>query len=189
MKRRKKMTRIVVTILMCLAVISSANAYLFDGQNVNVEYWAGSGNNEALMQVQFGHKDNLFTFGYRWNDGEAQYGDDMIKAIAAAGGLDVVIVKGFYGDYVDGISYGSFNMAGYGGGENWWHYWVNNPGSDWEMPWTYGSSSRTLVNGCWDGWVYGTYNAPGVPEPNSLTALCSLMGLAASAKLLRFRRK
>lgn len=53
--------------IVLLVAVQAANAYTFD--DVIVEYWAGSGANEAMMVVDFGSGEN-YAFGYRWDDGE-----------------------------------------------------------------------------------------------------------------------
>ncbi|MHC4148436.1 MAG: hypothetical protein ACYSR5_03015 [Planctomycetota bacterium] len=82
--------------------------------------------------------------------------------------------------FVDGIGYLGHYNSGYGGGANWWHYWIKDAG---ELEWTsplYGMSSRTVGDGDMDGWIYGR-DTP-VPEP------ATIVFLAASAILLRGKR-
>ncbi|MCE5314121.1 MAG: hypothetical protein ABFD49_08345 [Armatimonadota bacterium] len=164
----------------------SAGAYAFDGIDANVEYWAGSGSNEALCVVDFGAAS--YSFGYRWDTG-VPTGFSMIQAIADEGALDLDIGSFSYGKYVNGITYGSDSYIGCGDGyDDWWHYWISDDGSNWQQPWTYGAAGRNLSNGCWDAWSYGSAAAPDVPtvpEPTCVFALTSLFGLAASRRLLR----
>lgn len=56
----------------------------FDGVDVDVEYWTGSGANEALLVVDWNETGNDavgFAFGFRW-DGAAT-GRDMLNAVNA----------------------------------------------------------------------------------------------------------
>ncbi len=68
----------------------------------------------------------------------------------------------YFGIYIDGISYNGHSNSGYGGGEQWWHYWVKEPATTWELSWI-GASSRTASDGGADGWVYGRDGALRLP--------------------------
>lgn len=186
MKNIMRLIIVALTLSVLLVLPLAAGAYVFDGKDVNVEYWTGTGANQALCLVDFGA--NSYAFGYQW-DGAAS-GYDMIKSISDNGPVDVTFT---YGTFVDGVAYNGDNQSGYNGGENWWHYWVSSDGVAWDSPWDYGAADRVLTNGAWDGWVYGNALAPrmpgAVPEPSSIMALFSLIGLSGSAKLLRSRRK
>ena len=81
--------------------------------------------------------------------------------------------------FVDGIGYLGHYNSGYGGGANWWHYWIKDAG---ELEWTsplYGMSSRTVGDGDMDGWIYGR-DTP-VPEPATI-ALLALGGIMLRRK-------
>lgn len=82
--------------------------------------------------------------------------------------------------FVDGIEYLGHYNSGYGGGDDWWHYWIKDAG---ELEWTsplYGMSSRTVGDGDMDGWIYGR-DTP-VPEP------ATIVFLAAGGILLHRKR-
>lgn len=169
-----------ITLIMTIALVLSAtcaNAYMFDGINVDIEYWAGSGANEAICVVDFGA--NQYAFGYNF-DGTST-GFDMIQTIADEGALDIVTNDFGFGVYVDGIAYDGNSETGYGGSENWWHYWTSEDGSTWTSP-AVGASDRTLSDGQWDGWGYGfagSPDVPTVPEPGTLATLAmGITGLA-----------
>ena len=81
--------------------------------------------------------------------------------------------------FLDGIGYLGHYNSGYGGGANWWHYWIKDVG---EVEWTsplYGMSSRTVGDGDMDGWIYGR-DTP-VPEPATI-ALLALGGIMLRRK-------
>lgn len=81
--------------------------------------------------------------------------------------------------FVDGIGYLGHYNGGYGGGADWWHYWIKDAG---ELEWTsplYGMSSRTVGDGDMDGWIYGR-DTP-VPEPATI-ALLALGGIMLRRK-------
>ena len=58
---------LAVVCVVVFAVSSTAPAYTFD--QVQVEQWVGTGNNEAMCVFDFGG-GNSYAFGYRWNDGD-----------------------------------------------------------------------------------------------------------------------
>ncbi len=170
----------VITILVMLAVSSAAFAYIFDGKDVKIEYWTGSGENEAICVIDFGPA--YFAFGYRW-DG-ASTGFDMIQAIANNGDVELDLQNFGFGVFVNGITYNGYSKIGYGGGEDWWHYWTSTDGSEWEISWV-GASARSLGNGEWDGWRYGSDEAPRiplVPEPSTIAACLSMFAAAFSLR-------
>jgi hypothetical protein len=75
--------------------------------------------------------------------------------------------------FVDAIQYLDHFDGGYGGGANWWHYWIKDAG---QVDWTaagFGMSDRIVHNGDMDGWVYGRDT---IPEPTS-AALLAVGGL------------
>jgi hypothetical protein len=146
--------------------------------------------NTSVVQVQF--KDDAF---YQFNvsyDGTAT-GIDLLRMIEDAEiGFDATIQDHGFGEYVDGLSYDGHSNAGYGGGEDWWHYWTrDSEADDWSQPQEYGASGRTAADGTWDGWVYGSDTPPGtsqagtsLPEP----ATFAIVGLGSVVLLQRRRR-
>ncbi|MHC4572152.1 MAG: PEP-CTERM sorting domain-containing protein [Planctomycetota bacterium] len=71
--------------------------------------------------------------------------------------------------FVDGIGYLGHYNSGFGGGADWWHYWIKDAGqAQWTSP-LYGMSSRTVGDGDMDGWIYGRDTA--VPEPTTIALL------------------
>ena len=79
----------------------------------------------------------------------------------------------------DGIGYLGHYNSGFGGGANWWHYWIKDAGqAQWTSP-LYGMSSRTVGDGDMDGWIYGRDTA--VPEPATI-ALLALGGIILRRK-------
>ena len=74
--------------------------------------------------------------------------------------------------FVDSMEYLGHYNGGYGGEEDWWHYWIQEAGeTSWTSP-LYGMSSRVVGNCDSDGWIYGRAGTP-VPEPATVALLAS----------------
>lgn len=175
------MRRMMCVAAVAMAAVGTCMGYLtdFGGTPVNVEYSAGSGQNGAMMVVDFGASS--YAFEYHW-DGAAN-GFQMISAIADAGSLDMTSV--YYdgvGNFVSTISYGGQTMGAAGWPTDWIGYFVSTDGQAWSDPGV-GAEARTLAGGDWDGWALQTSSAwppantptTPVPEPGTL-ALCAMGG-------------
>ena len=168
-----------------MVLLSASAGYGLTFDQVDVEYWTGTGSNSAMLVVDYGQ--DSFLFGYSW-DGEAT-GWDMISQIADGGPLD--ITSGSWGGAytIEGISY-SYNDVLYEAKPDWdnyyWGYWNSVDGLQWD-PSNEGVSARQLQDGDWDGWSieeavvsYIPLNPPQVPEPTTMLLLA-----AGSMVLLR----
>jgi hypothetical protein len=72
--------------------------------------------------------------------------------------------------FIDGLGYQGHYDSGFGGGDDWWHYWTKDAGqSEWNSP-MYGMSGRIVADADMDGWIYGRGGAP-LPEPASIGLL------------------
>ncbi len=159
------------------AVVASANA----AESVLISEWAGAGPHQARLVVNFAD-GAAYAFGYRF-DGPLT-GLGLLQGLDAPNtGLDVQFQDFGWGVFVDGMAYAGHANAGYGGGENWWHYWLSDDGIHWTMS-MYGAADRSLPDGAWDGWTYGSAAPPTVPVPEPTAAV----SMALSA-MLACRRK
>lgn len=159
----------------CWPGAATAHAETFQGVDLDIAYWAGTGTNEAVMIVDFlATGGDFYAFGYRW-DGDAT-GYDMIQAIAASGTLDYLATTYSWGVYIDNFFYN--NEAG--DPALWWAYWVGSAtdGSvEWFSP-SVGMSDRPLSHGDFDGWYNGFDGTqPRVPEPASALLLAAGLGV------------
>lgn len=155
------MTRLTIQSLVALSLtLGVARAAV-------ITEWAGSGENTAYVVINFADGAN-YAFGVLF-DGSTT-GLSLIQTLDAQTGLDVVYQDYGWGVFVDGLSYDGHSNSGYGGGENWWHYWNQADGQEWQSSWV-GAGDRIVNNGDSDGWVYGRDTAPIVPEPATLGLL------------------
>jgi hypothetical protein len=141
----------------------------------------GSGTNTATVYVGF--KDGAmyeFDVSFDAPAGETFTGLDLIDLVGDETPLS--IAYGYGGGYVDGMSYEDHGNSGYGGGDDWWHYWVAEEGdTGWTAP-GYGAGDRVVSDGSMDGWIYGSaHTPPAIPEPATM-ALLAVGGLAVLAR-------
>ena len=171
--------------LFCVLVIAAkAGAYTFD--DVVIEYWAGSGSNQAVAVIDFG--TDSYAFGYRWDSG-TKYGKDLMDAVDAAGLLDYTQTGGF----LNTISYGTYSNIGQNGWPtDWWSYFISADGENWTDS-SVGFAERALSNGSWDAWGHQTTDAwppaetPTTPIPEPATILLLSMSGLLIAKSKRMR--
>ncbi len=170
--RRMMSSRNLICLIVVLAITSSAV--------IATPVEVGTGVNTAGMYIE-------------WSDGfvaefEINFGETSSDTITGADLMltldselaDFTLEYSNWGSeekpdlFVDGIEYLGHYNSGYGGGANWWHYWIKDAGqTEWTIP-LYGMSSRSVGNGDMDGWIYGRDTS--VPEPATI-ALLGLGGL------------
>jgi len=161
-------SRRVVSVIVVFVIAANACGYTFD--DCLVEYWAGSGSNEAVVVVDFGPAS--YAFGYRWEAG-TKYGKDLMDAVDLTGTMNYTQSYGF----LNTISYGDYQNVGQNGWPtDWWGYFTSTDGAGWtDAP--VGFADRVLSDGCWDGWAVQTTDAwppanlptTPVPEPVTIT--------------------
>ena len=178
--------RSLASMILVLAVNSIACAYTIN--DVQIEYWAGSGSNQAVVVMDFDTNNN-YAFGFRWNAaGTTSY--DALVAIDAAGAFDMQSYwdDGISGYYITSMDYLGATKRGKGAS-----FFTSTDGQAWNSSWI-GASDNTLVNGAFDGWAYGDWAQDGqnnwyftgtvtTPVPEPLTI--AMLGLGA----LFFRKK
>lgn len=140
----------------------------------------GSGNSSAGVYLEFSD-GALYEFDVLFDDTTTGLG--LFDIIEGHTSLTTVRQDFGFGVFIDGISYEGHSDIGYGGDEDWWHYWIMEPtDTDWISP-MYGAVDRVVTDGARDGWIYGRAGAP-LPEPTSL----AMIGLGSIAILRRKRR-
>ncbi len=132
MNARKIGLGVLVGVCLLVSATASAEVVNFNGQDVDVESWAGSGASETLLIIDFADAPTpggSYAFGYRW-DGSV-YGWQMLTDIITAGGGTVNIAAGDspravtttggtlqvigkqydFGEIVESLSYDGSNMV------------------------------------------------------------------------------
>lgn len=151
----------------------------------------GQGVNQAGLYLEFSD-GAIYQFEVAFGTAPA----DMVTGLGLFDILesetDLTTVRMPFGDdvFIDGISFDGHDDAGFGGGDNWWHYWT------WESDTTEWAASTVAVNdrlvgdGDADGWVYGRAGVP-VPEPGMLMLWCcgALVGWRHRRQLRWFGRE
>jgi hypothetical protein len=162
----------VMGLVVVLVFAANACAYTFD--DCLVDYWAGSGNNKAVVVIDFGPAS--YAFGYRWDNG-TKYGKDLMDAVDLTGAMNYTQSSGF----LNTISYNNYLNAGQNGWpSDWWVYFTSTDGVNWTGA-QVGFADRVLSNGCWDGWAHQTTDSwppdhsPTMPTPEPFTI--TLLGI------------
>ena len=139
----------------------------------------GTGADSAYLYIEWADSFSVdFTINF---DTAPTTGLGLFDIIESNTSLTTVRDDLGWGVFIDGISYEGHSNIGFGGGEDWWHYWVKDVGQqDWVSS-SVGAGDRDVYDGYSDGWIYGSAGAP-VPEPATI-ALLALGGL-----MLRKRR-
>lgn len=144
----------------------------------------GFGTNTSHLVINFSN-GSIFQFDVHYNDillagHDPATGKTLIDYVEAQTSLETVQNEFNFGSgpvfFLDGISYEGNSDSGFGGGDDWWHYWVWDPTDEsWTSP-GFGFSDRLIEDGSWDGWVYGSSAPPlMIPEPGTL--LLCLFGM------------
>ena len=185
------------------ALTINATAYTFQGVDIAIDHFIGTGDNETVLVVDWNLIDtgpttlsSSHAFSYRWNGNQTVL--DMLNAFDNAGVLDVT--TGYGGAFLLNIEYigpdseahshtesGSWNLASTLNPNANWGTWNN---SEWDFN-TMGIDVEPLADGQFEGinaiLFFGTPSAyvddqldiPLVPAP--VTAAAGTLGLALLA--------
>ncbi|MHC4881594.1 MAG: PEP-CTERM sorting domain-containing protein [Planctomycetota bacterium] len=193
---------LLVAVSCCVAPVV-AGLYTFTdslGQSaeVEVEYWTGTGDAEALLVIDWNqtgvYESASHAFGYRW-DGSSRTVAAMLDDIVMYGGLGAIIETATFGDYIGDLTYngadgdvhthdeyGSWSLAGTGDLTAQW----GAASADWSMfgDWVAGGGihADTIADGFVQGinavYYYSTEKVSqhldmpfAVPEPATLALL------------------
>jgi len=130
-------------------------------------YSIGSGSSTSSVQIDFAN-GNGYVFNVSWD--QAMNGYQLLQTIDTAFSSVTHSAEVYsFGVFVTGIGVGDDHDFGTGDQwpvENYWHYWTQDTGS-WEQAMV-GASDRTIFNGSFDAWVFGSSVTPqSVPAPGA----------------------
>jgi hypothetical protein len=172
---------VTITLVVGMLVVSISPPARAEWEKVGV---GQAGDSFAKVLVEFSD-GTLYGFGLAFQ-GPAS-GKDLLGMIEAwtfgqPGAFTTQRIQDpSYGTYIDGISYKGHSDSGYGGGEQWWHYWVWDPPrlspDDWTLS-PVGASSRVVVEDSADAWSYGQADAPRMPGDANLNTCVDAGDLA-----------
>jgi hypothetical protein len=159
--------------------VAPARAYMID--DLIIESWAGAGDHEVVMVLDFwpgDGPDNSFAFGYRFDEASLRGSDLLTELDTADNGFTFADSGGFVTDfwYDDGDT---IHHVGAVWPESWWSYWLSDDfGEVWASSMV-GAGDRILYDGDTDGWLAKPGDdltsapvTPVLPEPGTfLTVL------------------
>jgi hypothetical protein len=124
----------------------------------------GSGQDWAGVRIEW---DDGYAAEFLVSFDDSMTGMGLLDAIASETALIITKQDYGWGEFVDGFSFEDHSNIGYGGDEDWWHYYTKDAGQiEWTASWV-GASDRIVSSGDWDGWSYGHV----IPEPATLILL------------------
>lgn len=174
-----------------VSTVSVSQAYLIQGVDMDVEYWAGTGANECVVAIDWNSTNGPYVsefhiFGYRWDGDETVA--EALAAIDAAGAVDITygygggFINHIYFDQtlVDGDNHTSANYSGW-----WWLGETQDGGKTWidnmdsfteEYLWNGGIEGINI-----DGYNWGSTSMT-IPEPATLILLAFGAGMFTRKK-------
>jgi hypothetical protein len=137
---------------LCLCVVSAGYAAPIS---------VGSGEDWAGVRIEW---DDGYAAEFLVSFEGGMTGMGLLDIIASETALIITKQDYGFGEFVDGFSFEDHSNIGYGGDEDWWHYYTKDAGQlEWTASWV-GASSRVVSSGDWDGWSYGH----AIPEPATM---------------------
>lgn len=148
--------RVVAALAGWVAVLASSPSWAYQLDDVRIEWWTGSGTNQALLVVDFwpgnGQFDS-FAFGYHFSQSQIT-GLELLDAVQAADhGFSYAPVGGPYLTDIWYIKGSTTYHMGTDWPNSWWKYLTSDDyGSTWAES-QYGMTMRVLASGDSDGWL------------------------------------
>ena len=183
---------VYVVIASVVMLVSISQAYLIQGVDLDVDYWAGTGSNECVIAIDWNgtsgpYASEFHIFGYRW-DGAETVADALAQIDADL--ADFQLTTAYGGGFVDNVVYdqsvldGDYHSAGAYTGW-WWAGETQDGGQTWtgngggiteELLWNGGIEGLNVDN---DNW--GSANMT-IPEPATMVLLAAGVVFARKRK-------
>ena len=162
---------ITIIALLGLIALPSTDAAIHQlGSGSNTSHLVINFSNGAIAQFEV-HYGDILLAGH-----DPATGKTLIDYVEEETTLETIQEDFGWGTFLDGISLDGNSNSGFGGGDDWWQYWVRDSADESWTSATFGFTDRELEDGSWDGWVYGSSAPPMViPEPGTL--LLCLLGI------------
>jgi hypothetical protein len=180
-------TLFVMTFLLTAVAGAQAAPYYFNDDWVEVDYWAGTGANEAIIVIDWNNTNGPYdteshAWGFKW-DGTKKI-VDALTALDSAGALNIATGYGgaflndaYYNEATQGIGTDNHTSAGYTG---WWAIAECFDGINWALS---GGIGGNLTNDKYFGhnvdsgaWTVATLDTPFTSAPVPVPAAFWLLG-------------
>ena len=185
-------SKAIWTIGFVVVLASVSHAYLIQGLDLDIDYWAGSGENECVIAIDWNSTSGPYAtefhiFGYRW-DGAKTVADAL--AAIDTGLIGFQLTTAYGGGFVDNVVYdqsaadGDLHTAGSYTGW-WWTGETQDGGQSW-----IGNGGGIDVESLWDGGIealnidgsnWGSANMT-IPEPATIFLLTTGILMARRRK-------
>jgi len=135
-------------------------------------YEVGEGTHSAAIQIDQEDGDT-YLFNVHFSGDVYSSWNAMLDIDASLDSVSLQYDTYSWGVFLTGITIDGDTDVGYGDLwpiENYWHFWLRDTGS-WEMA-MFGATDRSLFDGAFDAWVFGSPQAPqSVPAPGALALM------------------
>ena len=180
----KKQLCMWIGLLVGLCCSAPARAYLIQGVELTIDYWAGSGANESVIVIDWNqtngpYKTEFHCFGFRWDAPQTTV-KDALTALEATGPLSVIYAYG--GGFIGDMIYDQTSVDGdyHTAGTDFFGWWWTGHTDDGGLTWTGNSDGvdkKQLRHGRIEGFnldgANWTSDSLTIPEPTSMVLLAS----------------
>ena len=195
-----KLSLELLGVIIAVLCVPNAGAYLIQGLDLNIDYWAGAGAYESVIVIDWNntngpYQSEFHCFGFRWDDPQITV-KDALTALEAAGPLAISFAYG--GGVICDIVYdqsavdGDYHTAGDDYFGWWWAGHTDDGGQTWLANST-GVDGKRLQNGRIEGLnldgTNWTSESLTIPEPGTLLLLLSGAALLGRSRQSRMTKR
>jgi hypothetical protein len=187
-------------VIIAVLCVPNAGAYLIQGLDLNIDYWAGAGAYESVIVIDWNntngpYQSEFHCFGFRWDDPQITV-KDALTALEAAGPLAISFAYG--GGFIGDIVYDQSAVDGdyHTGGDDYFGWWWAGHTDDGGQTWlanSTGVDGKRLQNGRIEGLnldgTNWTSESLTIPEPGTLLLLLSGAALLGRSRQSRMTKR